>query len=205
MKGHVFEFMHGRLESEAYPSMLIPTSRIFCLPLLTGVLAFQGMVDGPFYNHYPWNVPPGADLAKAIEYTHEYMAREGPFDAVMGFSQGGALAASLIMHHAQTRPNEAPLFKLAVFICSDRPYEATGTQYVTASPGTYPISMPTVNIVGKKDHIYDLSMEVYKLCDPSQAVFFDHGEDHRIPFDMENTSRMVAAVEEGIQKAKTQA
>lgn len=170
--------------------------------VLTDIPALKGMINGPFYNHYPWNTPPGEDLARAIEHTHKFMDREGPFDAVMGFSQGSALAASLVIHHAQTHPHDAPLFNLAVFICSDRPYEATGTKYIAANPGEYPITIPTVNIVGKQDHIYDLSMEVYKLCEPSQAVFFDHGQDHRIPFDGENTLGMTAAVEQGIQKAQ---
>lgn len=198
---HEWEIGVRSVSQYAHPQFLKTCACTLC-SLLTGAPALEGMVNGPFYNHYPWNMPPGEDLAKAIEHTREYMAREGPFDAVMGFSQGGALAASLIINHAETHPDDEPLFRLAVFICSDRPYEATGTQYITESPGTYPISIPTVNIVGKKDYIYDLSMEVYKLCEPSLAVFFDHGEDHRIPFDRENTIGMTAAVEQGIRKAE---
>ena len=58
---------------------------------------------------------------------------EGPFDIVMGFSQGAVVAASLLVHDelerqkARERSDEAgaqqqPLFRAAVFICSPLPF-----------------------------------------------------------------------------------
>ena len=66
--------------------------------------------------------------------------REGPFDAVMGFSQvgesrsalfpllpnripqGAALAASATLRHQIQNPSEPPLFRIAIFICSPIPF-----------------------------------------------------------------------------------
>jgi predicted esterase len=120
---------------------------------------------------------------------------------VLGFSQGAALAASLIINHNKTRPADPPLFRVAVFICGARPWEANGTQHVVRSGEERPIGIVTANIVGKQDPLYPESMELYELCEPSKASFYDHGSKHMVPFDLKNTGEMVRVIEEAIGKA----
>ncbi|KAI9933880.1 hypothetical protein ASPWEDRAFT_148352 [Aspergillus wentii DTO 134E9] len=178
--GHDFIFMNGRLEAKPEPEL-------------------EGICDGPFYNHFPRDVAPSENLAKAFEHTLNFMQREGPFDAVMGFSQGGSLAASMIIDHAKT--HDKPLFKLAVFICSAIPFERTGTHPILPTDDGYPIIIPTANIVGNQDYVYPQSMHVYGLCDPSKSAFYDHGSKHGIPFDQKNTTAMTEVVEKTIERA----
>ncbi|KAF7595010.1 hypothetical protein BBP40_007611 [Aspergillus hancockii] len=179
-KGHRFVFINGRLDSEPEPEI-------------------KGILDPPFYNHYPRNIAPGEHLARAFEYTMQIIEKQGPFDGVMGFSQGAALACSLLINHAAT--NDVPLFKVAIFICGAPPYESSGREFVKPVPGVYPVNIPTTNIVGKQDKIYDASMLLYGLCEPSKAEFYDHGSRHLIPFDLRNTEAMVAAIEKTIERA----
>ncbi|KAB8256710.1 serine hydrolase FSH [Aspergillus pseudonomiae] len=181
-KGHRFVYVDGRLDSEPEPDL-------------------KGILDPPFYKHYPRDIAPGEDLARAIEYTMDIIKKKGPFDAVMGFSQGAALAGSLLINHAKT--HDVPLFKAAVFICGAAPYETSGMETIQPTPGEYLINIPTTHIVGKQDGIYDLSMQLYGLCEPSKAEFYDHGSRHLIPFDAKNTEAMVAAIEKTIKRAKT--
>ena len=68
-------------------------------------------------------------------------------------------------------------------------------------PDTYPIVIPTAHIVGKQDPIYELSMQLYGLCEPSKAELYDHGSKHMVPFDMKNTEEMVRVIEETVAKA----
>lgn len=119
----------------------------------------------------------------------------------MGFSQGAALAAALIIEHAKTHPGQPPLFRAAVFLCGATPWESSGLQYVEAVADTYPINIPTANIVGNQDHIYAESMALYRLCEPSKAAFYDHGSRHMIPFDTKKTEGMVGAIEETVKRA----
>lgn len=64
----------------------------------------------------------------------------GPFDGVMGFSQGAALAASLIIEHKKQNPYEEDLFKFAIFIGATLPFnvdDLTGMQsFRNAKAGT---------------------------------------------------------------------
>jgi pimeloyl-ACP methyl ester carboxylesterase len=130
----------------------------------------------------------------------QIIEKQGPFDGIMGFSQGAALACSLLVNHAAT--HDVPLFKAAVFICGAPPYESSGKEIIRSTPGVFPVNIPTANIVGKQDGLYYASMLLYGLCEPSKAEFYDHGSRHLIPFDLKNTEAMVAAIEKTIERAK---
>lgn len=119
----------------------------------------------------------------------------------MGFSQGAALAASLIIHDSKINPNSPPLFRAAVFLCGGRPWESLGTQYVNPELDEYPIRIPTANIVGKLDPLYPESMLLFRLCEPAKAGFWDHGSKHMVPFDAKNTDEIVRVIEETVEKA----
>ena len=69
----------------------------------------------PYFSY--WDQPTAADAAKAREWLAEYISKNGPFDGVMGFSQGCQLAASVLLHHQKTSPSTPPPFKFAIFIC----------------------------------------------------------------------------------------
>jgi hypothetical protein len=73
-------------------------------------------VSGPFYR---WNT---GFLAKEIKVVHDYVQSviddEGPFDGVMGFSEGAAIATSLLIQHEIDHPKDPPPFNFAIiFSC----------------------------------------------------------------------------------------
>lgn len=100
--------------------------------------AAEGCADifpGPYYCFYP--VPTTNNVELAHQYVQEIIEEEGPFDAVMGFSQvghvlltryfsnflqGAALAASILLRHQDEKPFEPAPFRFAVFICGSLPY-----------------------------------------------------------------------------------
>ncbi|KAL3473498.1 serine hydrolase FSH [Aspergillus californicus] len=182
--GHSFHYINGRLNSDCEPEL-------------------RGIVPPPFFNHYPRDIAPGEDLIKAIEYTLRMIDREGPFDAVMGFSQGAALAYSMILHHAEKNgPSAPPLFEAAVFICAGSPYELSGRTTATMpESGGFPVTIPTAHIVGKLDSLYAQGMKLYGLCEPSKSEIYDHGSKHTIPFDAKNNDAMVGVIERVIERA----
>ncbi|PYH91927.1 hypothetical protein BO71DRAFT_384662 [Aspergillus ellipticus CBS 707.79] len=179
-KGHTFKYANGYMEDAVEPQL-------------------KDIFPGPFYSHYPRDRAPGEKLAPAIKHVQQIIESDGPFDAVMGFSQGAAIAAAMIAQHAQT--HQEPLFKLAVFICAATPFDSTGNEFLSAPAGEYPIQIPTTHIVGKQDPLYAYSMRLFRLCEPGKAQFYDHGSKHMVPFDMKITEAMVAAIEVSIRRA----
>ncbi|EKG10396.1 hypothetical protein MPH_12495 [Macrophomina phaseolina MS6] len=93
----------------------------------------EGVADvfpGPYLCYYP--MPPTREsLRRAHDRVLETVERDGPFDIVLGFSQGAALAASVLLHDAasttlgKSQPrddSEEPLFRAAVFLCASMPF-----------------------------------------------------------------------------------
>ncbi|RFU32206.1 hypothetical protein B7463_g4121, partial [Scytalidium lignicola] len=71
--------------------------------------------DPPYYVF--WREPDAPSVKAAIKWLYELLERRGPYDAVMGFSQGCFLTSALLLYHAHERPNEPLPFKGAMFIC----------------------------------------------------------------------------------------
>lgn len=166
------------------------------------IAELEGVVEGPFYNHYPRSPAlPSSGIHDAFEHINREVAEKGPFDAVMGFSQGAALAAAILVHHTKTNPTSPPPFRAAVFLCGGSPWESSGLEYVTPKQDEFPITIPTAHIVGKLDPLYPESMQLFHLCEPANAAFYDHGSKHMVPFDQKNTDAMVKTIEDTIAKA----
>ncbi|KAL8715723.1 MAG: hypothetical protein Q9220_000390 [cf. Caloplaca sp. 1 TL-2023] len=76
----------------------------------------------PYYSF--WNslssIP---EIRAAHEWLDERIEELGPFDGVMGFSQGCSLIASYVLYRQQTHPGRELPFKCAVFICGGVPLQ----------------------------------------------------------------------------------
>lgn len=70
-----------------------------------------------------YNTPTVEKVKDAHEQIRQIIESHGPFDAVMGFSQGAAVAASLLLHEElESKPLS---FKAAIFIGSPIPFART--------------------------------------------------------------------------------
>ncbi|ORX96599.1 serine hydrolase FSH [Clohesyomyces aquaticus] len=78
-----------------------------------GKSVFTGNFDPPYWAYY--KDPAFDSIAQAHELIEEAIEVEGPFDGILGFSQGAALAMSYLLHQRITRPDEPSKFKFGVF------------------------------------------------------------------------------------------
>lgn len=82
-----------------------------------------GLFPPPYLCYYP---EPRVDrVFNAIKALGEFIEEEGPFDAVIGFSQGASLAASFILECQTMRPTQPLPFRFAMFICSSLPFSSS--------------------------------------------------------------------------------
>jgi len=86
-----------------------------------GYLGMSAFQQGPFYSHTLGYAP--AQMAEAHDALETTMAEQGPFDGVLGFSQGGALAISY-MHKKQAEGKYPPPFAFALIMSSVMPCSA---------------------------------------------------------------------------------
>src|SRR6478609_3711037 len=98
----------------------------------------EALSKGPFFEWYSWDhlqrVPPAETATNSIDNVLDIIAEEGPFDGVMGFSQGAAMIASVLAHYSTQNPLEPQtnLFKFAIFICGSKPFTYDGMSRIDA-------------------------------------------------------------------------
>ncbi|KAI8713674.1 FSH1 domain-containing protein [Fusarium sp. LHS14.1] len=76
----------------------------------------------PKPNYCWYNFPYPADVEDAYKRLASYVESEGPFDGVWGFSQGGSMAALLLLMHQAENPGTPYPFKLAIFTSAFLPH-----------------------------------------------------------------------------------
>ncbi|KAE8368121.1 serine hydrolase FSH [Aspergillus caelatus] len=173
----IFEIQVGglkqKLESRGYQLAFVNEHRT----------ELQDIFDGPFYDHYPRGLSsPGPYLTASFAHVYRITSKTGPFDAVIGFSQGAALASALLIHHHDKIAESESLFKVGVSICAGTPYETSGISKLNPKPGTASIHIPTAHIVGMQDPLFEDGIKLYRLCEPSKVFLYNHGSKHMVPF-----------------------
>lgn len=151
----------------------------------------------------------GADThRKSLELIREVIQQDGPFDACMGFSQGAALLASLMLSHQESNPFSPPLFHLAVFICGSSALKVSETDGVWSrvSPQDLEqqkkrIKIPTVHIIGNKDSAYQESINLRDMCEPRNRLEYFHSSGHEVPRNVKVTAEMAHVVSKGMERA----
>ncbi|KAI9736148.1 MAG: hypothetical protein M1834_001032 [Cirrosporium novae-zelandiae] len=184
-----FEFLDGEFSSRPAPGI-------------------GDLFEGPYYSFYPFLYKtdglPRETVAEAHALVQEVIEDEGPFDGIIGFSQGAALAASILIHHAQEHPLDPPyaLFRCAIFICGSRPFNYEGTRVFDPKEGHKGlIRIPTTHIVGAKDGYLCEGKALYELCDKANATLVMHSEGHMIPADIKTTRMLADAVRLSMERA----
>jgi predicted esterase len=112
---------------------------------------------------------------------------EGPFDGVIGYSQGASLAAMYLIQQSQKNPTAPLPFKCAIFFSGGVPLDPRALDQqkleLLDQESVGPLLfLPTANIWGRNDFVWPGSSErLFGLCDPAQRNVFLHDEGHDIP------------------------
>ena len=178
-------------------------------PLETGpdpsVEGVEGL-DGPFYRWFTWSEPPAEDdfasVDDVVELMDEVVAEDGPFDGVLGFSQGASLAAHLVARQASLHlgaAGETPSehFRFAIL------FSCAGLQGRAASEDKEKILVPSLHVCGKRDQdwLHKSLSVVSTRCEPGSAAVIMHEGGHDIPREGEMVDRICREVEKVLHRA----
>ncbi|KAK0757889.1 hypothetical protein N5P37_009181 [Trichoderma harzianum] len=162
-----FEFLDGEVEAQPAPGV----SEYF---------------PGPYLCYYDDPTPQA--VQDAVDMIMDVVQEDGPFDAILGFSNGAALAATVIAAGMEKDPSDPP-FKAAIFICPTMPFRLdSGPLRVTV---TDPDTITAIR--------HDLDEEANKtydwLSDPETAGIMDEFEKKKKRLDYSDLSRLPQTVE----------
>jgi predicted esterase len=84
----------------------------------------------------------------ALDYLYNIMEKEGPFEGIIGYSEGATVAATLILHEQWRFETEGrtPMFKCALFFGGWPPMTPQCDSLVLADQSDLTINIPTCHI-----------------------------------------------------------
>lgn len=167
---------------------------------------------GPYYCFFESYTP--ERMANAVAYVREIVEDEGPFDAVIGFSQGASVTAAYLSAYPATTESAELTFSFAIFICAALiPPELADAKHLEQTIGSLlnrlPLPIPSLHIIGKQDACYGQSVSLFESCQASalpaksgtckspkgvaDVVYFFGG--HQVPRDAATVGKLEKAVE----------
>ncbi|KAL1597187.1 hypothetical protein SLS60_008769 [Paraconiothyrium brasiliense] len=86
--------------------------------------------------------------AHTLQYLYDLMEKEGPFDGIVGYSEGATIAGTLLLHEQLLQENHGrtPMFKFALFFGGWPPMKPTLDGIVLADESELMIDVPTCHI-----------------------------------------------------------
>ncbi|KAK0624156.1 serine hydrolase FSH [Immersiella caudata] len=131
---------------------------------------------------------------KALESVIHTVEQDPEIDAIIGYSEGAMVAASLVVEEARRFQmyGTPRRIKFAIFISGAPPLKMEGDNRITAQLADEikdaVIDIPTFHIFGCDDAFLSSAVALFNVCDQKTATMYDHGLGHIVPRDNENVS-----------------
>ncbi|KAK4183665.1 serine hydrolase-domain-containing protein [Podospora australis] len=144
---------------------------------------FQGAGHGEDWHQKAWR--------EALDGVFQTLDEDPEIDALIGYSEGAMVGASLIVEEAARaeRSGVPRRIKFAIFISGAPPLKFEGNDRIVAQlfdeAGTV-IDIPTFHIFGCDDAFLSSAVALYNVCEQEKAKMYDHGLGHIVPRDAEN-------------------
>ncbi|KAF4325514.1 hypothetical protein BBO99_00002012 [Phytophthora kernoviae] len=129
--------------------------------------------DNGWYHQY-------VGFDRVVEHVDKQIQDHGPFDAAIGFSQGGQMLTALSMWYLHQRNKR---FWKCCLICSGTRVRDVGLRPLFENPdgSTKRVPIPSIHLIGKKDQYYGTCCEHTNLYSANNKFVFEHESGHRFP------------------------
>lgn len=153
----------------------------------------EGIFDPPYYEWFQFNkeFTEYTNFDECLQYIEDYMIEHGPFDGLLGFSQGAILSAALPgLQEKGVALTKVPKVKFLIIIGGAKFRSAT----VAEKAYTSPIRCPSLHFLGETDFLRQYGTELIESC--VQPVVIHHPKGHTIPrLDDESLKTMMTFIE----------
>jgi hypothetical protein len=186
---HSFVFVNGSVPTEPSPGL--------------------GDSKGPYLRFGPHEGDDLSVIPGIIEDLLSLAADEGPFDGVIGFSEGGAAAANMMIEDAKNDPRWCE-FKCGIFFCALTPVDVTQVtdkvRHLSASEDGILITLPTAHIWSQGgDYHPGMGQDLVELCQADVREQVIHQLGHEVPGARSDDfyKETMRAIERTIERAKS--
>ena len=122
-------------------------------------------------------------IQAVLDRLYEVLDEEGPFDGIMGNSEGAAIAATFLVDYLRrcVDNNTRSRLRCAVFFSGGPAYMSNGSGIFLNDECGQIITVPTCHIIGYNDPLIESALALHNLCDERTATLVDHGRGHLVP------------------------
>ncbi|CAI9111113.1 OLC1v1011252C1 [Oldenlandia corymbosa var. corymbosa] len=145
--------------------------------------------DPPYYTWY--KIEDDQSFEKAVAYIEEQMIKLGPFDGVLGVSQGGGVTATLPgMQRQGVALTKVPRIKFVIIISGPKLGATTlPCPELAKNAFSSPLDIPSLHIIGERDKLKE---DQFKLLESFvNPTLLYHHEGHGVPHLDDNGVKMV--------------
>ncbi|XP_021900573.1 esterase AGAP003155 isoform X2 [Carica papaya] len=137
----------------------------------------EGIFEPPYYEWFQFNkeFTEYTNFDECLPYIEDFMIKHGPFDGLLGFSQGAILSAGLPGLQAEFKSPSV----------ADKAYAS-------------PIECPSLHFLGETDFLKPYGIELIACC--SDPVTVHHPKGHTVPRLDDKSLPVVLGFIERIQK-----
>ncbi|XP_050377294.1 uncharacterized protein LOC126794580 [Argentina anserina] len=158
----------------------------------------EGIFDPPYHEWFQFNkeFAEYTNFDECLEFIEDYMVKNGPFDGLLGFSQGAILSAALPGLQAKGLAlTKVPKIKFLIIIGGAKFRSPTLVENAYSTP----IQIPSLHFLGENDFLKQYGLELLENCvDP---IVIHHPKGHTIPrFDEKGLETIMSFVETIKQK-----
>ncbi|CAH9105156.1 unnamed protein product [Cuscuta epithymum] len=155
----------------------------------------DGIYDPPYYEWYHTNkemTQTPQKMSECIAYIEDCMIKYGPFDGLLGFSQGGMLAGALpLLQEKGLVLTKVPKIKCVIIIGAAK---ISRDKFVAENAYDPQTRCPSVHIIGKGEGCRESAIQLAQCyVDP---IVIHHPKGHTIPrFDEKSLGEMLSFID----------
>lgn len=122
-----------------------------------------------------------------LDYIRNVIEEEGPFQGVIGTSEGAVAASTVLMDELQrsSEHGHRTAMRCGIFFVAIPAYRADGKGWILSDETDQRITAPTCHVYSEKDPLVLMSKALWNTCEPSSRTLVLHDKGHTIPHEKE--------------------
>ncbi|XVF59054.1 hypothetical protein PTKIN_Ptkin07bG0243800 [Pterospermum kingtungense] len=162
----------------------------------TGKSDVEGHYDPPYYEWFQVDEVECSNFEECVAYLEDYMIEHGPFDGLLGFSQGGMLSAVIpSLQREGVAFTKVPKIKFVIIISGFQIRELkSGPPKLLVNAYSTPTECPSLHLIGEKDFLKERGFKLLKSF--VKPFVIHHSTGHTVPkLDEEGLSTMLKFIQ----------
>ncbi|KAL7202791.1 hypothetical protein ACSBR1_034288 [Camellia fascicularis] len=151
--------------------------------LARGKSDVEAFFDPPYYEwfHSNQDFTEYYNFEECLAYLEDYMIKHGPFDGLLGFSQGALLSAALPgMQLEGVALTKVPMIKFLIIISGAKfGGHKFGLPKLAANAFSSPIKLPSLHIIGETDFLKEHGIALLESFQDPIVIY--HAKGHTVP------------------------